>query len=149
MLFGVATGVVDGGGDEAGLQAREAAHAPLGVGNLADEFEFERVGGLDVGFESRELAVEVGWVLAGQYGIAGEESVFEGVFRNAGLAFLGARSGGFLGVVAISFDLCTCGHGYYSFPGAEAPIPGYGGVTRFQKVRCGKWGGMKRMRFGK
>ena len=67
--------VVDGSGEEAGLQTREAAHAPLGVRDLADELEFERVGRLDVGFESRELAVEFGRVLAGQDGIAGEESV--------------------------------------------------------------------------
>ena len=52
-----ATGFVDGSGDEAGLQAPEAAHAPLRVGELADEFEFERVGGLDIGFEGRELLV--------------------------------------------------------------------------------------------
>ena len=89
----------EGSGQEAGLQAREAAHAPLGVGDLTDEFEFERVGGLDVGFECRELAVEVGGVLAGEDGIAGEESVFERVFRATGFALLGARSGGFLGVI--------------------------------------------------
>ena len=52
--------VVNGSGEEAGLQAGEAAHAPLGVGDLTDEFEFEGVGGLDVGFEGGELAVEVG-----------------------------------------------------------------------------------------
>ena len=78
--------VVDGSGEEeAGLQAGEAAHAPLRVGDLTDEFEFERVGGLDVGFEGGELAVEVGGVLAGQDGIAGEESVFECVLRGYGI----------------------------------------------------------------
>ena len=111
--------VVNGSGEEAGLQAGEAAHAPLGVGDLTDEFEFEGVGGLDVGFEGGELAVEVGGVLAGQDGIASEESVFEGVLRDAGFAFLSARSGGFLGVLTISFNLCTCRHDYYSFRGSS------------------------------
>ena len=96
ILFGPVALVGEGSGKEAGLQAREPAHAPLGVGDLADKFEFEGVGGLDVGFEGRKLAVEVGGVLAGQDGIAGEESMFEGVLCNAGFALLGARSGRFL-----------------------------------------------------
>ena len=64
------------------------AHAPLRVGDLADEFELEGVAGLDVGFEGGELAIEVGGVLAGHYGIAGEESVFESVLRATGFTFL-------------------------------------------------------------
>ena len=90
----------------------------MGVGDLTDEFELEGVGGLDVGFEGRELFVEVGWVLAGQDGIAGEESVFECVFRDAGFAFLGAGIGGFLCVLTISFNLRIRSHHYYSFRGS-------------------------------
>ena len=107
ILFGQAAFVGDGGGEEAGLQAREAAHAPLRVGDLADEFEFERVGGLDVGFKGGELVIEVGGVLAGQDGIAGEESVFKSVLRDAGFAFLGARSGGFLSVVTVGSSVVS------------------------------------------
>ena len=115
----MAAGFVDGSGEEAGLQAREAAHAPLRVGDLANEFEFERVDGLDVGFEGRELAVEVGGVLAGQDGIAGEESVCKGVLRDRGFAVLGAWSGGFFCVLTISFNLGSCSHNYYSFRGSR------------------------------
>ena len=68
--------------------------------------------------EGRELFVEVGWVLAGQDGIAGEESVFEGVLRDAGFAFLGAGTGGFLCVLTISFNLRIRSHHYYSFRGS-------------------------------
>ena len=92
------------------------------VGDPADEFEFERVGGLEVGFKGGELAVEGFGVLAEQDGIAGEESVFEGVLRHAGFAFLAAWSGGFLGVVAISFDLGSGSHGYYSFHGSSSAV---------------------------
>ncbi len=98
----------EGSGKEASFQAREATHAPLGVGDLADQFGFQRVGRLDVGFEGRELTVEVGRVLTGQDGIAGEESVFEGVGRATRFAFLGAWTGGFLGARGDRHRGTTC-----------------------------------------
>jgi hypothetical protein len=42
--------VFEGGGEVAGFDAGEAAHAPLGVGDLADVLVFEGALGLDVGF---------------------------------------------------------------------------------------------------
>ena len=57
---------------------------------------------MDVGFEGRELAVEVGGVLAGQDGIAGKESVFEGVLRDAGFTFLGAGPVDFLALLRLA-----------------------------------------------
>ena len=55
----------------------------------------------------------------GRDGIAGEESVFKGGLGDAGFPFLGARSGGFFCVVAISFYLCICRHDDYSFRGSR------------------------------
>ena len=101
---------------------------------------------MDVGFEGGELAVEVGRVLTGQYGIAGEESVFEGVLRDAGFAYFGAWSRGFFCVVTISFNLRIRSHDYYSFRGtswAVEPPNCWAGLwaagLQFQS-RVGWWG---------
>ena len=75
------------------MEAVEAAEAPFGVGDLADEDEFEDVFGEEVVFELLEEAVVVGGVFVGHNGVAGEESVFESVLGGAGFALGGARAG--------------------------------------------------------
>ena len=69
--FFVAALLVERGREEAGLDAHQTAHAPLGVGDLADEFEFEGVLRAQVVLKIAELTVEFGGVLLGEYGVAG------------------------------------------------------------------------------
>ena len=120
----VAAGVVDVGGDDGGLDAGEALHAPRGVGDLAADFAFERIAGGNPVFEGGELAVEVGGVFAGQDGVLGEQAVLESVFGRAGLAGGGAGSSGTFGVFAIGAD--------WLLVAMASSLPGYGrgeGVT--------------------
>ena len=77
----------------AALEAGEAAHAPLGVGHLADELLLEGVFGLKCVFEGGDLGLELGGVFVGQDGIAGEKVVLDGVLRDAGFAFFRSRTG--------------------------------------------------------
>jgi hypothetical protein len=85
--------IVESGVEVGGFKAREALHAPLGVGELADEFLLEGVFGMEGVFEGCELGIEFGGVFAGQDGVAGEKAVFEGVLRDVRFAFFGARTG--------------------------------------------------------
>ena len=69
--FFVAALCLDRAREEGGFDAHQTAHAPLGVGDLADELEFERVLRTQVVLEIAELAVEFGGVFLGEYGVAG------------------------------------------------------------------------------
>ena len=69
--FFVAALRLDRAREEGGFDAHQTAHAPLGVGDLADKLEFERVLRAQVVLEIAELTVEFGGVFLGEYGVAG------------------------------------------------------------------------------
>ena len=77
--FFVAALRLDRAREEGGFDADQTAHAPLGVGDLADELELEGVLRPEVVLKIAELTVEFGGVFAGQDGVAREESVLERV----------------------------------------------------------------------
>ena len=93
--FFVAALRLDRAREEGGFNADQTAHAPLGVGDLADELPFERVLRPQVVLEIAELTVEFGGVLLGEYGVACEQPVLERVERDARFALFGAGTGGF------------------------------------------------------
>jgi hypothetical protein len=112
--FVVAAGLVERIGEGRGFEARDAAHAPLGVGELADEGLFEGVGGLEEFFEFGDERLEIGGIFAGQERgfrfLSGAETVFAGVLGGFGFAGTGARAGAALGVEAIGLELFLRGH---------------------------------------
>ncbi len=104
-LFLIDAGAFDVGGDVGGFDAGEAPHSPRRVGDLANDFFFDAVSG-EVGvLVGGEVPVELGGVFAWDDGILGQQAVFEGVFRDAGLALGSARPGGFFRVFAVCLDL--------------------------------------------
>jgi hypothetical protein len=102
--------VLELGGDEAGFDAGKAAETPLGGGDVADQQLFEGCGGLEAGFEGGEELEELGGVLFGEDGLAGEEAVARGVACRVRFALRGLGPGAEAGVFAIGFDLVFGGH---------------------------------------
>ena len=99
-------GLVEAGGEDAGLQAGGAEHGLLGQGDAFDGEEFLGVDGPIDGYGVvAEMAdfVDVFEAHDGEGG--GGEPVFAGVLGGAGLACRGARSGGASGVGAIGGEL--------------------------------------------
>ena len=99
-------GRVEGGGEEAGFEARGAEEGLLGE---RDALEGEKFLGVDGLVEGDEVFLEMGDLLEvfeadhGESG--GGEAVFAGILRGAGLARRGSRAGGFGGVGAIGGEL--------------------------------------------
>jgi hypothetical protein len=60
--------------------------------------------------EGGEESEELGAVLFGDDGLAGQQSVADDVERGAGLDLGGARAGGALGVLAVGLGLFIAGH---------------------------------------
>jgi len=108
--FGVGE-LVEAVPEQAGFGAAEAAEAPLGVGEVADEDFLDGVGGLEGGEEGVEEGLALGGVFAGEHGGAGGEAVAEGVPARACLALGGAGAGGEPGVAAVGELLSFGGHG--------------------------------------
>jgi hypothetical protein len=75
--------VVEFVGEHGGFEARDPAHAPLGVGELAQQGPFQGGGGLELVLEFGDEDVEVVAVFAGQdRGLGaglGAQAVFTGV----------------------------------------------------------------------
>jgi len=94
--------LIHGGGAEAGLEAGGAEHRLLADGDAFEGEEFLGVLGL---VDGDEVLFEVGdalEVFEADDGVAGcGESMFDGVAGGTGLAFRGARPGGFSGVGAV------------------------------------------------
>jgi len=105
-----AAGAFHAGGETAGLDAEDAAEAPLGGCHFADQEVLERAGGPEFGFEGGEEVAEMGGVLFGEDGFAGEQSVECGVLGGAGLAVCGGGPGAEAGVALVGCDLSFGGH---------------------------------------
>ncbi|MCX5676416.1 MAG: hypothetical protein NTX87_15555 [Planctomycetota bacterium] len=71
--------------EEAGLDANDAAEAPVGGGQVKDEGLLEDSGGPEFGAEAGEQLQEVGAVLPGQDDQAGSEPVLLSVAADGGL----------------------------------------------------------------
>ncbi len=99
-------GLVEAGGEEAGLEARGAEEGLLGEGDALDGEEFLGVDGL---VDGDEVVLEMGDLMEvfeaddGEGG--GGEAVFAGILGGAGLASRGARAGGTGGVGAVGGEL--------------------------------------------
>jgi hypothetical protein len=109
-------GLVEAGGEEAGLEARGAEDGLLGDGHALQGEEFLRVDGL---VDGDEVVHEMGDFLevfeADDGEAGGGEAVFAGVLGGAGLALWSTGSGGMGGVGAVgSALLFGDGHGSYS-----------------------------------
>jgi hypothetical protein len=96
--------------EDAGFDAQEAAKAPLGGGHLANQEFLEGAGGSELGFEGGEEIAEVGCVLFGEDGFAGEQAVEGGVLGGAGLAVFGGGPGAEAGVALVGCDLALGWH---------------------------------------
>jgi hypothetical protein len=97
VFFGVDDFVIEDGGFEGG----DAAKAPAGYGEGADELAFDPVVGPEKGFVGFEELVEVFLGIVRQGRIErGAEAVFAGVLGGAGFAFAGDGSAGFRAVGA-------------------------------------------------
>ena len=110
----VIEGLVEGGGEHAGLEAGGAKDGEFGEGDSFDGVEFLVVDGPVAGDCGGGEAFEVVWGFDAEDGVAGGETVPDGIAGGADLAIDGARSGGFLRVGAIGGDLtvrCHCGSG--------------------------------------
>ena len=129
-------GLVEAGGEEAGLEAGGAEESLLGEGHALEGEEFLGVDGLvDGGEVGREMGdlVQVFEADDGEGG--GGEAVRAGVPGGAGLAFGGARAGGAGGVGAVGGELFF-GDGRL---GRESVLP-------ISEIACGEgrvcgWGG--------
>jgi len=99
-------GLVEAGGEDAGLEAGGAEHALLGEGDALDGEEFlgvdRLVDGHGVVAEVSDF-VDVFEADDGEGG--GGEAVFTGVLGGADLAFGGARAGGTSGIGAVGGEL--------------------------------------------
>ena len=71
--------VIDGGFEEVGFEAHDAAHAPFGVGHLAHEGAFVGPVGVIALAKFGAECVEVGGVFAGDDGFDGVDTVCESV----------------------------------------------------------------------
>lgn len=127
--FGVGGGV-EAVPEHAGLGAAEAAQAPLGVGEVADEDFLDGVGGLEEGVEGVEEGLALGGVFAGQQGGLGGEAVAEGVEAGAGLALGGLGAGREPGVAAVGEFL--------SFGGSHG-LALLGRVLPEEEASAGRW----------
>ena len=86
-----------------------------GVGEVCEEVEFEGTGRLDGLAEVGHERVELGLLVREEDELVRAESVSDAVLRRAGLALLGTRSGGVLGVGLVGGELsCRC-HGVQIF----------------------------------
>jgi len=83
-----------GAGEELGFEEWDAVEAPGGVGKLVDELGLGRGGGVVLGEELLDVALEGGGVLGGEDGGAAGEAVLEGVEGRAEFAGMGAGAGG-------------------------------------------------------
>jgi hypothetical protein len=92
------------GDEDTGLEADDAAEAPLGGGQLADVRLVEGGCGLELLDETGEEGVEFGRVLLGEDGVAGAESVGAGIGGDFGFALGSFGAGGALRVAAVGFD---------------------------------------------
>ena len=104
-------GLLETGGNEAGLSAEEAAEAPVGGGELLEEDVLEGTGGLLFGFEGGEEFEEGLLVLFVQNRVGGEEAMLEGVAGAGRLALWGFGPGAELGVAAVGVELALRRHG--------------------------------------
>ena len=99
-------GRVEGGGEEAGFEARGAQEGLLGEREALEGEEFL---GVDGPVEGHEVVLEMGDLLevfeADNGEAGGGEAVLAGILRGAGLARRGARAGGFDGIGAIGGEL--------------------------------------------
>lgn len=91
---------VEAPGEQGGLEVGDAAQAPLGVGELADEAALQGGRGLEFLLEFGQQRLEVFGIFAGQDRAVGRQAVGEGVVAGDGFAFGGARAGAELGVAA-------------------------------------------------
>jgi len=96
--------------EEAGLEANDAAEAPVGGGQLKDKGFLEGSGGPEFGAEAGEQLQEAGAVLLGEDDQAGSQAVLLGVAADGGFALWGFGAGTALGVAAVGFDLLLRGH---------------------------------------
>jgi hypothetical protein len=105
-LAGGVEGLVEAGGKEAGLEARDAEHGLLGQGDALDGEQLLRVDGL---VDGHEIGAEVGDFLEffetddGEGGAC--EAVLTGVLGGAGLAFRSAGAGGVRRIGSIGSEL--------------------------------------------
>jgi hypothetical protein len=83
QLVGVVVEVLEGAAvfpsEHAGLDERDSAHAPLGVGELAQQGPLDGAGGLEFVFQFGDQDVEIVEIFAGQDGGLGAQAVLEGV----------------------------------------------------------------------
>ena len=105
-------GLVEAGGEQAGLEARGAEEDLLGDGYALEGEEFLGVDGLVGGDEVvHEMGDVLGVFEADDGEVGGGEAVFTGVLSGAGIALWGAGSGG-CGVGAVGSVLFVGdGHG--------------------------------------
>jgi hypothetical protein len=86
---------------EFGAVALDAAEGPDGMEEIADDFVFDGVGGVESFAEMVfELSKKVGVFGAQEGGVGGAETVFEGVLGGAGLALGSFGASGFASVAA-------------------------------------------------
>src|SRR5262245_49727975 len=97
--------VVDAFVEEAGLRGELEACSPSGQGqlksDLGEQGALEGAGGAEFGAIGGESGTGAGAVLGGEGQTLSVAAVFDGVAAAAGLAFRGARAGGFEGVTAV------------------------------------------------
>ena len=74
-------GVAELFGKHAGLELRDAAHAPFGVGELAEQGPLQGGFGLELGLQFGYQELEIFDVFAGKHGGLRPEAVLEGVLR--------------------------------------------------------------------
>jgi hypothetical protein len=103
--------VVDALVVEARLEDAEAAEAPGGHGEVADQLVLDGASRGQVIPKRLPEALELGRVFGGQEDLLGGETVSDGVQGGARFAFGGAGSRALAGVATIGFDLFFCGHG--------------------------------------
>jgi hypothetical protein len=94
----------------AGLDADDAAEAPLGFGEGADEAVFDGALGLESGFELADESEVVFGIFGGEDNVFGIEAVFDGVSGGGGLAPGGSGAGAALCVAPIGADLAIGCH---------------------------------------
>ena len=63
--------------EDAGLQAYQAAHSPLGVGDVADEAVLEAADGVEFFLELGDQTEKLLGVFVGQHGVTGEQPCLE------------------------------------------------------------------------
>jgi hypothetical protein len=124
--------VAEAGDEDAGFEARDAAEAPMGGGQLADEQVLVGVGGLELGPQCGQGGGELVGVFGGEEQVAGAQAVEGAVPGGSGLALGGFGAGREPGVAAVGLDLSLGRHSTLRLQGK----PGRGGCRGHGR---GKW----------